>query len=163
TTCTVEPTPSAPACVSSPQIGCVGATDPANRPIWPALFITDITTDFGSRAGDWQCGGAPQQTTELCGVWKPFIPPTPDGGKKPPGDSKAPDPPANGFNLGAGADPYPSPLPDATCTCVGSFHCGCNAEKYGAEVKWDLAGLLDNHGNPLQTGHTYRIQVMVHD
>src|SRR5262249_6644213 len=59
-TCSVQPTPvKTPACVSSPAIGCTMATDPANRPIFPSLFLTDITNDFGSRAGDWQCGGTP--------------------------------------------------------------------------------------------------------
>ena len=152
TTCLVEPTPvKTPACVSNPAIGCTNGTDPAGRPIYPALFITDISTDLTSRAGDWQCGGTPRQPTGVCGVWKPFI-----------AGAKINDPAANGFTLGVGADPYP-PLPDATCTCATSHHCSCAAEKYGAEVKWALAGLLDNNGNPLQSGHTYRIVVMVHD
>ena len=108
-----------------------------------------------SKAGDWQCGGTAQEPTGVCGVWKDN-PRISSGGKKPPGGHNS-DPAANGFNLGAGADPYP-PLPDATCTCVGSFHCGCGAENFGAEVKWDLSGLVDNHGNSLTPGHTYRIQ-----
>jgi hypothetical protein len=152
-TCTVEPTPAAPACRDHPQIGCVDVTDPAGRPLWPALFITDLTANGpNSRAGDWQCGGQPFQPTSVCGVWKMFDPTLKNGGSV--------DPPANHQNLGAGADPYP-PLPDSTCNCTGIQHCTCNAENYGAEVRWDIATLVSQ--GMLLPGHSYRLQVMVHD
>src|SRR5262249_46807478 len=135
--------------------------------------ITDITDNLTSRAGDWQCGGTAQKPTGVCGVWKPYVagfeiddpPMNSSDHHRPPGphDPPAPHRPrVTGFNLGGGADPYP-PLPDATCTCEGSTHCTCAAELYGAEVKWALSGLVDNLGKPLQSGHTYRIVVMVHD
>jgi YVTN family beta-propeller protein len=151
TTCTVEPTPAAPECRDNPAVGCLTATDPANRPLWPALFITDITFDANSRAGDWQCGGSPQPPSSVCGVWKSFSNRTP-----------GPDPTPNGSNLGTGADLYPA-LPDDSCSCVDSANCSCEAEAFGAELRWNLLDLNDGVGNPLIFGHAYRVQVLVHD
>jgi hypothetical protein len=150
--CAVQPTPAAPTCVNNPAVGCPGATDPASRPIWPALFITDITDDLSSRLGDWQCYGTPQPPSRVCGLWKPYIN----------GATAANPKTSNGTNLGSGADPFPA-QPDATCSCVGSDHCTCAAEQYGAELSWNIADLKDQSGNPLVTGRVYRAQVMVHD
>jgi hypothetical protein len=151
-TCAVAPTPAVPSCVNNPAVGCLDAADDADRPIWPALFITDITDDPSSRAGDWQCGGTPQVPSTVCGLWKPFIP----------GGSVANPSKSNGTNLGSGADPFPA-QPDSTCSCVGSTHCTCDAEHFGAEVSWDIEDLTDQSGLPLVTGRVYRAQVMVHD
>jgi hypothetical protein len=57
-----------------------------------------------------------------------------------------PDPPKNHQNLGVGADPIPPGTPD-----LG----------YGAAAIWNVDDLIQNHG--LQLGHTYRLQVMLHD
>ena len=152
TNCLVEPTPAAPVCRDNPQIGCAAATDGANRPIWPALFLTDITDDANARSGDWQCGGTAQAPSRICGLWKPFIP----------GKSVNNPKTKNTTNLGTGADPFPS-QPDSTCSCVGSTHCTCAGEDYAAEVTWDLDDLRDQYGSPLVTGRVYRAQVMIHD
>src|SRR5207248_1367262 len=40
---------------------------------------------------------------------------------------------------------------------------GLTNQGYGAEVRWDIVRLWDKDGNPLQSGHTYRLYVMVHD
>lgn len=152
TTCTVEPTPAAPTCRNNPQVGCLAATDDAQRPIFPSLFLTDITNDPLARTGDWQCGGAAQKPNTVCGLWKPYI-----AGQNI-NNPKA----SNGTNLGTGADPFPA-QPDSTCSCVDSTHCTCDAEQYGAEVSWNFDSLTDQFGNPLITGHVYRAQVMVHD
>ena len=38
--------------------------------MWPALFITDISNDPASRAGDWQMGGRPLAPNAIFGSWK---------------------------------------------------------------------------------------------
>jgi hypothetical protein len=59
------------------------------------------------------------------------------------------DPPVNNWILGPGSDPVPVPTP--------------TNQGYGAEVRWDISQLRDEHGNPLQGGHTYRLYFMIHD
>src|SRR5206468_3321462 len=41
---------------------CAGFPDLCDRPLFPALFITDITNDPTSKAGDWQSGVIDPQT-----------------------------------------------------------------------------------------------------
>ena len=43
---------------------CPGFPDLCDRPMFPALFITDITNGPDSRAGDWQSGGTPIPRTQ---------------------------------------------------------------------------------------------------
>jgi len=125
-------------------------------------FITDVTgisdnsthTSAAYRAGDWQycsslatpagngCLGIPPN--DVFGTWKGAIVSgttlTTDG-----------DPPAkNGWNLGPGSD-----------TRSG----GCSSLQqlgYGTEFRWNVNSLTVN-GQPLQSGHMYRVRVIVHD
>ena len=118
-------------------------------------------------------GGQPWNPSEVFGTWKaavrsvdktanPFVSVvTPDA-----------DPAKNDWNLGSG-DPLPASLTSSTNTTqpmgmppmgmggmgtgMGMKGMGMNGpmdEGYGAEVRWDLV---------LVAGHSYRIQVMVHD
>jgi hypothetical protein len=121
--------------------GDQAGTDPAGRPMYPALFITDITSNPSSKAGDWQYGGTPIVPDAVFGTWKGAIKTinkvtntvtvTPDA-----------DVVKNNWNLGTGSDPVP-----------GTF----SNEGYGSEVRWNVNDL------PLLPGHVYRIQFMVHD
>src|SRR5262249_33732902 len=104
----VEPTPSSSACRNPVSIGDANATDTANRPIFPSLFITDITDDGTLKTGDWQCGGTAYKPDAVCGVWKAA-----NGGN----------PSSTGLPLPNG-DTYPT-LPDSTCVCATSQHCTC--------------------------------------
>src|SRR5207248_1065238 len=45
-----------PSAAFNPSIGASEAMDPSLRPIFPVLFITDVTTNATSRSGDWQRG-----------------------------------------------------------------------------------------------------------
>ncbi len=56
--------------VSNAQVGGMTITDGFGRPFFPALFITDITNDRISRAGDWQFGGALIPPNDVFGTWK---------------------------------------------------------------------------------------------
>jgi hypothetical protein len=128
-----------------------GGTDFSGRPIPPSLFCTDITLDINNISGDWQQGGTAIGPDFVSGSWKGAvvlidqtkIPNT----KTITTDS---DPAKNGFTLGPGADPKPAGL-----TNLG----------YTAEARWNV-NLTDSFGpncGQLQSGHTYRMQFMVHD
>jgi hypothetical protein len=128
------------------------ATDGAGRPIYPALFITNITgltdnlNNFAAysayRANDWQFGGTPTAPNKVYGTWKSasvFLDKTknPDTRTITPGA----DPAKNHQNLGLGA-----PVPPGTQD-LG----------YSAEVVWNFSSL------GLTVGQDYRLQFMVHD
>ena len=54
------------------------------RPLWPSLFITDLTVNGPtSRAGDWQQGGIGIPPHRVCGMWKAAVR-TVDKTKNPP-------------------------------------------------------------------------------
>ena len=125
---------------------CTGAQDLCDRPMFPALFITDITNDPNSRSGDWQSGGTPIPPHAVFGTWKSAVR-TVDRTKTPPLVTVTPDPdPAkNNYNL-AGGDAPPSSAAN---------------EGYGAEVRWDVDTLIRQ--GRIKVGHAYRLEFMVHD
>jgi hypothetical protein len=103
------------------------------------LYVTDVTKDPTSRAGDWQMGGRPINPGAVYGTWKSAVR-TVDQTTSPATVSVTPDPdPAkNDWNFGI-QDPVPAGIKD---------------EGWSAEVKW---------GVTFQPGHSYRLQVIVHD
>src|SRR6266536_3942375 len=128
---------------ANPDIGDVTAADGFDRPLYPAAFVTDITSNMSSRAGDWQQqnnNNNAQGPNDLFGTWKAAIK---SGSTITPGA----DPPQNS-TYGPGADTAPA---------------GISYEKYRTEVRWNLSSLKDENGNPVSAGHAYRILFMVHD
>src|SRR5260370_41287923 len=75
----VSPMPSDPGSVTDPMLGTTTITGDASgldvslRPMWPALFITDTTSNPNSRAGDWQSGGVPVGPKAVFGSWKAAV------------------------------------------------------------------------------------------
>jgi hypothetical protein len=128
-----------PATGTNALTGDQSGLDQSGRPMWPVLYVTDISFNPNSTAGDWQQGGTPYSPTAIFGTWKAAVR-TIDKTVTPNVVTVTPDadPAKNNWNLGGG-DPVPAGLSD---------------EGYGAEVRWDVV---------LQAGHSYRIQVMVHD
>jgi len=130
------------------------------RPLPPALFVTDVTTDANNRSGDWQQGGPAFPPQKVCGLWKSVNKKilthatTTDTYTF---DINAPgNPTANrnaaltGWNLGVGSDPLP----------IGFINPANNKpviNTYGTEVMWNL-DLLQ-----LNPSHKYRFQFTVHD
>jgi hypothetical protein len=113
------------------------------RPIWPALFITDISVDPLNREGDWQRGGLAFTPNKIYGMWKSATR-TIDKTRTPNVVTITVDPDpknTNGWNLAGGQAPP----------------AGTRLDKYGALIAWDV----DKLG--LLPGHTYRLQFMVHD
>jgi hypothetical protein len=120
------------------SVGNAAATDPSGRPMFPAMFATDITNNPNSRAGDWQQlndNSTAIGPTRMFGTWKAATQSetsiTPDA-----------DPAKNNWSLGAGADPAPTSV---------------TSQGYTSEVVWSTSSL------GLIPGHAYRLQVVVHD
>jgi uncharacterized repeat protein (TIGR01451 family) len=152
------PNTSNPQSVHMPNLGDASATDTSGRPIYPSLYITDITNDPSSTTGDFQYlqahglsttpanvkGGVPY-VDDLFGTW------TTGSGNPSAGTYSVATLPAGSnvsgstWNLGAGSD-----APGASVDTS-------NSEAYTAEIRWNVSEL------GLQTGHTYRIQIIEHD
>src|SRR5262249_48779924 len=121
---------------------------------FPALYITDITgataaTIDGAahHAGDWQYGGSPISPSEVFGTWKAYTEVINRTTATPTVNLTAdPDPAANDWNLGPGADTPPAGLLD---------------EGYGAEASWNISELAAR--GLLTPGHSYRFYVLAHD
>ena len=134
-----------PGSSTSPQtgtnmlVGDQSGLDPSLRPMWPSLFISDISADPNNRSGDWQQGGVPTAPNAIFGSWKAAVR-TVDNTKSPSTVTITPDkdPAKNNWML-AGGDTPPSGLAN---------------EGYGAEARWNVQ---------LVPGHSYRLQVLVHD
>jgi hypothetical protein len=145
----MAPLASNPGSANNPAVGSTiltgdqSGTDLAGRPMYPALFITDITFDPSSRAGDWQFGGTAIAPHAIFGSWKGAIK-TVDKTKSPTLVSVTPDADVakNNWSLGPGANPAPA---------------GLTNQGFGSLVRWNVNDL------PLQPGHVYRMQFMVHD
>jgi hypothetical protein len=134
-----------PGSAVDPQIGTTmlagdqAGLDPSLRPMWPSLFVTDISTNPSDTSGDWQQGGRPIAPNAIFGSWKSALRNV-DNTKTPAVTSITPDvdPAKNNWNL-SGGDPVPA---------------GLMNEGYGAEARWNVT---------LTPGHSYRLQVLVHD
>jgi hypothetical protein len=145
TSYTVAPLTSDPGSATNPATGTnmlsgdQSGLDPSLRPMWPSMFITDTTTNASSKAGDWQQGGRPLSPNIIYGSWKAAVR-TVDNTVSPATVTITPDadPAKNNWSL-AGGDTPPS---------------GLSNEGFGAEAVWNVA---------LIPGHSYRIQVIVHD
>jgi hypothetical protein len=141
----VSPLMTDPGSVTNAQLGTTelqgdqSGLDQSLRPMWPVLYITDITTNPQSRVGDWQEGGVPTGPNAVFGSWKAAVR-TVDKTATPNTVVITPDkdPAKNNWNLGGG-DPVPA---------------GLTNQGYGAEARWTV---------PLTSGHSYRVQVLVHD
>ncbi|MDB5226194.1 MAG: hypothetical protein JWN78_387 [Bacteroidota bacterium] len=150
----IAPTPSSPTCISHPLVGTTiqsgdqTGNDVAaggGRPLWPAIFITDLTVNgAGSRIGDWQQGGIGIPPHQVCGTWKGAIR-TVDNTRNPAVVTVTPD-----------ADPVKNVWAGIPDVPPGGFASLTN-QGYGAEVSWNTNEL------GLIPGHIYRLQFMVHD
>jgi hypothetical protein len=171
----VSALPSDPGTVSNPQLGTTTITgdysglDVSLRPMWPALFITDTTSNPNSRTGDWQSGGVPVGPTAVFGSWKAAVR-TVDNTVNPPAATVTPDPDPmpNNWNLGPGADPVPASImgmgTNGGGTCYGGRRGGQTCMTGGTGTSGNLGfGAEARFVVSLKNGHSYRLQVMVHD
>jgi hypothetical protein len=103
------------------------------------VYITDISVDPTCTAGDLQKGGPAYDPVAVFGTWKSAAEEADAGNVGTPDKDDPKD--HNTWDLTSSADP----LPEAAKACK---------EGYGAELRFEV-GLI--------SGHSYRIQVVVHD
>lgn len=134
--------------LSNPSLGNTSIKDPSGRPLAPTIYTTDLTANGpNSRAGDWQQGGAGStHIDDIFGTW------TTATGDPNANNYSATKPASNGGNAvstgnftSVGGDVAPPPA------------AGNSWLQYSTEVRWNAASL------GLIPGHTYRIQVILHD
>ncbi len=129
--------------VVNPAIGNSAARDSDNFPLFPAVFITDITNLPQDVSGDSQAGGQAKQPSELKGTWKA---------------TGTADPEANGQERGQGAAPWPP----------ANGPQGIHESDFTSEIVWKTASLTARDPTAgqfvsLQPGHKYRVQIVLHD
>ena len=128
--------------------GAQAAVDGSGRPMFPSLYLTDITANANSTAGDWQNGGVALPPSAIYGTWKSYtINVNQETSPATITESGGNDPSANGWNMPAGADPVPA--------SVQSYNAG-----YGTEVQWSLSSLYAQ--GYLIPGHNYRFYFILH-
>jgi len=124
---------------SNPNVGDESQKDSNGFPFFPAIFISDITTDPANTSGDAQSGGKAFKPDEIFGAWKTL-------------DSNTAPFPPNTLDLGPGADPFP---------LNSNVKFGGQSPRvepnYGAEMIWNVKNLS------LVDGHVYRAQIILHD
>jgi hypothetical protein len=138
------------ASVSNPQIGVPysqGGTDTDGRPMFPSLFLTDITNDPNSTIGDWQNGGTPIPPHFISGTWSTSIKNGSNISQSSLQDTK--NVINKTWNLAAGGT---APVPGSTYD---------DESYYGLEMRWNIQQLLNS--GKIQTGHAYRAQFMIRD
>jgi hypothetical protein len=148
----VSPLPSDPAAVYYPQTGDPACVDTSGRPLRPVLYITDITADPSCTAGDQQQGGQAYNPVAIFGLWKDAM----ENGGGNVGTPTMTDPAKNYWDLGPSADPVTAAAM-ATCPCTTTscmVSTGRMGRGFGAELRFEVG---------LVSGHSYRLQVMVHD
>jgi hypothetical protein len=164
----VSPLSSDPDAVNYPQTGDPACTDTLSRPLRPVLYVTDLTADPACTAGDLQSGGTPYDPIAIFGTWKYA---TEDSSNQ--GTPLQADPSTNGWDLTSSADSVPSAF--QSCNQNGGPvmmpHMGPDGGPgghpgpeggaggmagnfYGTELRFEV-GLI--------SGHSYRLQVIVHD
>jgi len=138
--------------VSNPNVGDKTAKDSSGLPYFPAVYLTDVTTNKTDTSGDAEKGGIGNAPSDVYGNWYAlqsglFGGPPPMLGLSD----------GNQNNLGPGADPWPSHSNGPS----GGFLFGM-AKGYADEIIWKLSD-LKLRSQSLQAGHTYRAEFIIHD
>lgn len=137
----MNPSSPGPAHIVNPNVGNVSVVDANKYPYFPAIFLTDITGNPNNTSGDAQNGGTPIPPDEVYGAWT---------SKENVMDHGS----GNGTNLGSGADS----LPASNGPSCGEGH----DLTWTAENIWHVSNLKLG-GQPLISGHQYRVQFAMHD
>lgn len=130
--------------IANPALGDTTVKDIDNFPLFPAVFLTDITTVPADTSGDAKNGGRPNNPSDVYGTWKA---------------AGAQDPAQNNANLGQGADTWPP---------ANGPGAGVHDSEFTAEIIWKLSNIqaIDPTTKlyaPIQPGHRYRAQIVLHD
>lgn len=130
--------------ILNPNVGDLQAKDADQFPIFPAIFITDITNDPLAANGDAQGGGQAFKPDKVFGAWK--------------AQNQA-NPAQNNNDLGQGADSWP------VANGPSGVH---NGRDYSAEIIWKISSMralnqVTGQYTPLVAGGKYRVQIVLHD
>lgn len=115
-------------------------------PVYPALFLTDITNNASDTSGDVENGGTPHPPDEIWGDWQIVLPS---------GTTIRSEDRPNMVQLPAGADPFPAT--SNVKFADSALFTRPREPFYGAEAIWNVDGL------GLTTGHSYRAELLIHD
>lgn len=128
--------------LSNPSLGSPAANS-YGRAYSPTIFVTDVTTNPTSTAGDWQNDptNGSNHLDSISGSWSTFTGTT--------GNDQVTRPTNHNKNNPGTVDPLPGGAQPN--------------EDFVTEAKWNASGLTDNNGKTLQAGHLYRFQVILHD
>ncbi len=157
---------------------CPSGCDPSMRPVAPALFCTDIT-NVNTNKGDWQIiGGTGHPPEFVSGTWKAATSTVTcsDNGTVTtcaPVTTVGADPQANVTTINPAvwnAGPY-GQAPIGGSYNVLNTTTSVKLEAYGAQISWNVENQIltcidGATGNPtpgFQSGHVYRVQMLVHD
>jgi hypothetical protein len=145
----VSPLNASPDQVKYPQLGDPACTDTLNRPLRPVLYVTDISGDPTCTAGDLQSGGKAYDPVAIYGTWKSAVETM---GTQ--GTPVSADPMMNNWNLGG--PPAVNPVPASIQACMFNTNSSgvTPSSAYTAQLDFEV-GLI--------SGHSYRLQVIVHD
>jgi hypothetical protein len=121
------------------------------RPMWPALYVTDITTYTNDTSGDWQQGGTTAVgPNAVYGTWKGAVKTVDYTGKK----DKKTGLVIKQITYTVDADPAKNNWTGVPDVPTGGFP-ACDG--WCSEIVWNIDSLH------LRPGHTYRLQFMIHD
>jgi hypothetical protein len=145
----VSPLNGSPDQVHYPQLGDPACVDSFNRPLRPVLYVTDISGDPMCNAGDLQSGGTAYDPVAVYGTWKNA---TETMGTQ--GTPVQTDPMSNNWNNGG--PPAANPVPAGIQACMFNQNSAgvSPSSAFTAQVDFEV-GLI--------SGHSYRLQVIVHD
>jgi hypothetical protein len=135
---------------AAPQIGDPNARDGTNLPLYPALYLTNITNNPTDTSGDAQNGGPGHIPTRVSGAW------IPEGGSFSGVKHNGPDVNLSGVGL---VDPLPAQS-NIGHDISGNTH-DAGRLNYAAEIEWNVNNLIAQ--GVLQVNNTYRAQFVVHD
>jgi hypothetical protein len=146
----VSPLNSSPDQVHYPQLGDPACVDSFNRPLRPVLYVTDISGDPTCNSGDLQSGGTAYDPVAVYGTWKNAT----EMAGSTQGTPVQADPMQNNWNNGGA--PAASPVPMDIQACM------FNQNSAGVTLNTSYTAQVD-FAVGLISGHSYRLQVIVHD
>jgi hypothetical protein len=146
----VSPLNASPNQVKYPQLGDPACVDTFNRPLRPVLYVTDISGNPTCTAGDLQNNGTAYSPVAIYGTWT-YATETAGSNQGTPVQAM---PMQNHWNNGGAPAANPVPASIQACTLNTNSSGVSPSSAYTAQVDFEV-GLI--------SGHSYRLQVIVHD
>jgi hypothetical protein len=142
--------------VTPSSLALQGGTDPNGRPLFPSLYVTDISgldpNSLAAHGGDWQLGGSPLAPSAVFGTWKSATETINETNPSNPQFTinVGPNPAQNNWDLDGGT------------AAPASIQAASQGQQYSTDLQWNLSSITVN-GQPLIPGHSYRFYFIIHD